>query len=118
MRKLIATICAALMVGAVGSTGTASAAPVTIERPIDATRAAAPNADVQTVHHKHHHWNRGWHRGWDRPYYRRWDRPYYRRWDRPYYRRPYYYRDGPYYRSWDDPYYPRPRYRRGIYFVF
>jgi len=111
MRKLIAAICATLMsFGAAGSVGTASAAPMTVERPIEVTRAGAPN--VQTVHdrwdrrwdrrhyrweRRHHRWDRGWHRGWDRRYYhRRWDRPYYRRWDRPYWDRPYHRR---YYRS-------------------
>ncbi|MEK1890321.1 MAG: hypothetical protein AAAB35_22720 [Phyllobacterium sp.] len=114
MRKLIAILSAALIVGAVGSTGTVSAAPVTVERPVVFTGMNV-DPNVQTVRNrKYHHWNRGWHRGWDRRYYRRWDRPYYRRWDRPYYRRPYY--RPYYYRSWDEPYYPR--YRRGIYFVF
>jgi hypothetical protein len=124
MRKLISALCVTLMsVGALGSAETASAAPLTIQQPVEATRAAAPNEYVKTVQYYDDRWDRRWdrgrhygwrhhHRGWGRPYYYRpYYRPYYRRWDRPYwdrprYYRPYYYRrwDGPYYRSWDRPY--------------
>jgi hypothetical protein len=120
MRKLISAICAVLIsVGTFGTAEVANAAPLTVQKPIE---AATNNPNVENVRHRdrwdrrwdrryyrrHHGWDRR-HYGWDRRYHnrrwdRRWDRRYYRRWDRP-----------RYYRSWDDgPYYNRYYRRSGV----
>lgn len=117
MRKLISALSAVLVsIGTLVPVETASAAPMTIQQPVEISKAA-PNPNVETVHYRDR-WDRRHHRRWDRRHYG-WERRHYRRWDRRYYgdryyRRPYY-RDRPYYRTWDDPY----RYRRsGIYLQF
>jgi hypothetical protein len=117
MKKLISALSAVLVsIGTLVPVETASAAPMTIQQPIEISKAA-PNANVETVHYRDR-WDRRHHRRWDRRHYG-WERRHHRRWDRRYYgdRRYYrpYYGDRPYYRTWDDPY----RYRRsGIYLQF
>ncbi len=123
MRKLISALSAVLVsMGTLVPVETAGAAPLMIQQPVETSKVATSDPNVQTVRHRDR-WERRHHRRWDRRYYRsdrrwhrRWDRPYYsRRWDRPgYYRR----WDRPYYRGWDDPYYPRYYRRSGIYLQF
>ncbi len=117
MSKLISALSAVLVsIGTLVPVETASAAPMTVQQPVEISKAAQ-NPNVETVRHRDR-WDRRHHRRWDRRHYG-WERRHHRRWDRRYYgnryyRRPYY-RDRPYYRTWDDPY----RYRRsGIYLQF
>jgi hypothetical protein len=117
MKKLISTLGAVLIsIGTLGSIETASAAPMTIQQPVEIS-STAQNPNLQTVHYRdrwerrHHRWHRR-HHGWDRRHYG-WRR--HHRWERPRY-----YSDRPYYRTRDEwrdrPY--RSRYRSGIYFEF
>jgi hypothetical protein len=120
MRKLISGLSAVLIsIGTLVPVETASAAPMTIQQPVEISKAA-PDANVEKVHYRDR-WDRRHHRRWDRRHYG-WNRRYYggRRYygQRRYYRP--YYRDRPYYRTWDDPW-DRPYYRQrrsGIYFEF
>lgn len=93
MKKLITAICAILIsVGTLGTAGVASAAPASVQRPVETARTTTANPDVQLVDHRRgHRWDRRWerrHHRWDR----RWDRRHYRserRWDRRWDRRHY-----------------------------
>jgi hypothetical protein len=111
MRKLISALSAVLVsIGTLVPVEMASAAPMTIQQPVEISKAA-PNANVQTVHYRDR-WHRH-HRRWDRRHYG-WERRHHRRWDRRYYGERYY-GERRYYR----PYYgDRPYRRSGIYLQF
>ncbi|MGH7002920.1 MAG: hypothetical protein ACREIP_03130 [Alphaproteobacteria bacterium] len=90
MKKLISAICAVLIsVGSLGMAGTANAAPVTIQTPVETTRTATADTNIQKIDHRRsHRWDRRDHRRWDRRHHsRRWDRHHSRRWDRHHSRR-------------------------------
>ena len=107
MRKLISALSAVLVsIGTLVPLETASAAPMTIQQPVEISKDA-PNANVQTVHYRNG-WNHRHHRRWDRRHYG-WERRHHRRWDRRYYGERRYYR--PYYGD-------RPYRRSGIYLQF